>query len=191
MDAPTIETERLTLRGFVPQDTDAFTRVMADKEVWRDLWGIPGLPTDIHEHAEWYVSSSIESWRRSGYGFWSVWTRSPILTELPELIGFCGFVNDSHAKIHPPDGVELGWGLHPKFHKKGLAFESAKETVEYGFRDLRIPKQVATTNPNNTASGRLMERLGLSHVGLSGTYGGESVLYEITREQFEGFAAKA
>ncbi len=60
MDPPTIETERLTLRGFVPQDTDAFARVMADKEVWRDLWGIPGLPTDLNEHAEWYVSSSIE-----------------------------------------------------------------------------------------------------------------------------------
>ena len=57
--------------------------------------------------------------------------------------------------------------------------------------DLRIPKQVATTNPNHTASRRLMERLGLSQVGLSGAYGGKSVLYEITREQFEGFAANA
>ena len=187
MDPPTIETERLTLRGFVPQDTKAFARVMADREVWRDLWRIPGLPTDLLEHAEWYVSSSIESWRRSGYGFWSIRTRSPILTEIPELIGFCGFVNDSHAKIHPPDGLELGWGLHPEFHKKGLAFEAAKEIVEYGFRDLRIPKQVAVTNSNNAASRRLMERLGLSHVG----YGGESVLYEIAREQFEGFAVKA
>lgn len=187
MDPPTIETERLTLKGFAPQDTDAFTRVMADKEAWRDLWAIPGLPTDLHEHAEWYASTSIESWGRSSYGFWSVWTRSSILTEIPELIGFCGFVNDSHARIHPPDGVELGWGLHPKFHKKGLAFEAAKETVEYGFRELRIVKQVATTKQNNTASRRLMERLGLSHVG----QGGESVLYEISREQFEGFAANA
>ena len=187
MAAPTIETERLTLRGFEPRDTEAFARVMADKEVWRDLWAIPGLPTDLHEHAEWHVSSSIESWRRSGYGFWSVWTRSPILTEIPELVGFCGFVNDSHARIHPPDGMELGWGLDPKFHKKGLALEAAKETVEYGFRNFRIPKQVATTNRYNVASRRLMERLGLCHVG----YGGESVLYEITREQFEGFAVKS
>ncbi len=185
MGAPVLETERLTLRGFSPDDIDAFSLVLADKETMWDLWAISGVPEDLLDHAELYVSGSIESWQKSGYGFWAVWTRTPKLSGNSELIGFCGFVGDTHSNIQPPEGLEVGWGLRPDFHGRGLAFEAAKAVVNYGFGELKVPKLIAITSPRNFPSRKLMERLGFSFTGTVNAYGTSGVLYSLSREAFE------
>lgn len=186
MEAPVLETERLSLRSFAPDDIDAFSLVLADKEAMWDLWAIPGVPENLLDHANlFYVSPSIESWRNSGFGLWAVWTRAPKLSENIELIGFCGFVTAPLVSIQPPEGLEMGWGLRPDFQGHGLALEAAKAVVNYGFDDLKVPKLIAITDPRNAPSRKLMERLGFSFTETVTAYGGTEVLYSLSREAFE------
>jgi RimJ/RimL family protein N-acetyltransferase len=152
----------------------------------RDLitWRFTFLSLNLHEHAKVYVSSSIASRPTSGFGLWAVWTRSPRFTENSELIGFCGFVNASFSNIHPPEGLEVAWGLRPDFHGQGLALEAAKPVVSYGFHEVQVPKLIAITNPKNTASRSLMERLGFSFTEMVTAYGEIDVLYTLSRQVF-------
>lgn len=189
MEAPVLATERLILRGFSPGDIEAFSRLLADREAMWDLWTIPDIPRDPRDYADIYVGGSIASWRNSGYGFWAVWTRPPALSREAELIGFCGFVIDSHTNIRPPEGLEMGWGLRPDFQGRGLALEAATAAVTYGFQGLGVARLIAITSPENAPSRKLMERLGFSFTETTAAYGESSVLYSLSREDLEKIPA--
>jgi len=189
VEAPVLATERLTLRGFLPGDADAFSGILADRTAMWDLWTIPDIPRDPRDYADIYVGGSIASWRNSGYGFWAVWMRPPALSREAELIGFCGFVIDSHTHIRPPEGLEKGWGLRPDFQGRGLALEAATAAVTYGFRGLGVARLIAITSPENAPSRKLLGRLGFSFTETTPAYGEDSELYSLSREAFEKIPA--
>ena len=57
--------------------------------------------------------------------------------------------------------AELGWVLDPAHHGRGYGFEAVSELVRYAFDDLGLRRVVANAFLDNTASVRLMERLGM------------------------------
>ena len=181
MSAPTLTTDRLSLRSFEPEDVETFAQVLADREAMRGLWSIPGTPEDLLEHAGMYVNGSIESWQCSGYGFWAVCTGSPELSKSEQIIGFTGFVFAGRASIDPSEGLETGWGFRPDFQGHGLATEATRAIVDFAFEVLDTPKLIATTNAKNQPSRRLMERLGFSYAESIAAYEKTSVLYTLSR----------
>jgi len=185
VDAPALTTERLVLRSFEPHDTEAFARVLEDREAMRPLWSIPGTPDDLHEHADSYVTSSIASWRASGYGLWAIWTLATPTDPIVQLIGFSGFVGDAHTNLRPPEGLELGWGLRPDHQGRGLAREATAAAIAFGFAGLRVNRQIAITGPQNQSSRQLMERLGMTFERTIEAWGGSCVLYALARDDFE------
>jgi RimJ/RimL family protein N-acetyltransferase len=56
---------------------------------------------------------------------------------------------------------EVGWSLHPDVQGRGLATEGATEMLRLGFDELGLHRIVAECDPRNTASLRVMERLGM------------------------------
>ena len=56
---------------------------------------------------------------------------------------------------------EIGWTLHPDVQGRGLALEGATEMLRLGFDELGLHRIFADADPRNTASLRLMERLGM------------------------------
>jgi len=105
----------------------------------------------------------------------------------PTLVGETGF----HG---PPDGsgtVEVGYGVLPGWREMGIATEATRVLISHAFerdgpRGLRLPgvrrggvrRVVARCMPDNPASQRVLERLGMSQVGRSG----EALLFEVRRE---------
>jgi ribosomal-protein-alanine N-acetyltransferase len=73
-----------------------------------------------------------------------------------ELIGFCGF-----ADGFPPD-VEIGWRLRPDYWGKGFATEAAIAVMAYGWQRFEFPRVVAVIHPDNHASIRVGEKLGMT-----------------------------
>ncbi|TDW83757.1 GNAT family N-acetyltransferase [Kribbella sp. VKM Ac-2566] len=56
---------------------------------------------------------------------------------------------------------EIGFALHTDYQGKGLAAEAAREMLRVGFEELGLHRIVAILDDRNTASARLLERLGM------------------------------
>ena len=69
-----------------------------------------------------------------------------------------------HVTFHPwyaAGTYEIGWVFHPKYHGQGYATEAATALCAYGFETLGLRRIIATCQPENVASRRIMEKLGM------------------------------
>jgi ribosomal-protein-alanine N-acetyltransferase len=93
-----------------------------------------------------------------------------------EVIGVTGLT-------HLDDGpeVEVGYRFLNRCWGRGYATEAARASIAYGFSELGLDRIVAVTLPKNIASRRVMEKCGMSFVGVMHVYGSAQVKYAIAR----------
>ncbi|HLY62759.1 MAG TPA: GNAT family N-acetyltransferase [Terriglobia bacterium] len=145
-----LETNRLLITAWDPQDWKAFYTVSSDPDVMKYIG--KGDPWSA-ERTEQFVNGQIENFDRLGFCLWK-------LTDKPTraLIGFCGLQHlDESLEI------EIGWWLAKAFWGKGLATEAAMAVLRYGFDTIALERIVAIAQPANRASIRVMEKLGMRH----------------------------
>ena len=158
-----LETERLLLRPFTTDDASfilillnepSFLRYIGDKKV-RTL-----------EDARQYLSNGpVASYQRNGYGL--------LLVELKETntaIGMCGLLKRDEL----PD-ADIGFAFLPDYWNQGFAFEAAAAVMKDAREQLRLDRILAIVNPDNYASMKLLERLGLRFEEMRD--GGQTKLY--------------
>jgi [ribosomal protein S5]-alanine N-acetyltransferase len=145
-------TRRLALRPLGAGDTDALTAVLTDPIVMRHVGR--GAPLE-REEVEVWIRRSRQAIFLDGTGL-----RAVTWASTGELIGYCG--------IEPGEDtgeLELNYGLARAVWGLGLGFEAAAAVVEDadGFVDTLL----ATVDPANVASVRILERLGFTrtHAG--------------------------
>lgn len=164
-----IETDRLRLRRFVPDDLDELALIFSDPLVLKYL--SPSRPA-TREETEHALLSMIRHWQRHAYGRWAVVERAT-----NKLIGYGG--------LRCFDGTpELVYLLARPFWNCGLATEIARACLEYGFMSHKFERIVAVTQPNNLASRRVMEKVGLSYERDDNFYDIDVVLYALTRTDY-------
>ena len=142
---PTLETERLTLRGPIESDFEHLAVFFADKD---RSWGFGG-PLDRTKAWRWFASI-IGHWALRGFGFWTVTDK---ITS--EVYGLCG--------IWEPEGCpepEIGWVMFAGSEGKGLAFEAAIAARTHAYDTWKMPALSSNIFPGNTRSIALAERLG-------------------------------
>jgi RimJ/RimL family protein N-acetyltransferase len=100
-----IETERLFIRQWVPDDWKRFRPLGTDPRVLEYLVTEPWSDERIQR----FINKGIEVAKTRGWILWPV-----IHREDAELIGFCGFGDE-----FPPD-VEIGWRLRPEYWGRGI-----------------------------------------------------------------------
>jgi RimJ/RimL family protein N-acetyltransferase len=105
-----------------------------------------------NEDAIRYIQTGpIASYERFGFGLY--------LVELKETgvpIGMCGLLKRDTL----PD-VDIGFAFLPGYWSRGYAVESAAAVMNYGRETLRLRRIVAITSPDNDASIKLLEKIGL------------------------------
>jgi RimJ/RimL family protein N-acetyltransferase len=143
-----LETERLFLRDWVPDDWKRYKPLATDPRVLKYIGR--GEPSS-DERIKQFVSGGIEMAKSRGWILWPVIHRDDA-----ELIGFCGF-SDSF----PPD-VEIGWRLKPEYWGKGLATEIARAVLHYGWNRFQFGRLISVIQPENRASIRVAEKLGMT-----------------------------
>ncbi|MEY9851297.1 RimJ/RimL family protein N-acetyltransferase [Leifsonia sp. EB41] len=84
--------------------------------------------------------------------------------------------------LRPSGDTEIGWHFHPDHWGHGYAAESARALLMAALADL--PRVVAVTYPDNTASQRVCERIGMHRLGPSDAY------YNVRMELFEALATE-
>jgi RimJ/RimL family protein N-acetyltransferase len=115
----------------------------------------------------------IEHQELHGFSLWAVTDR-----ESGAVMGDCGLV----LYAHQGPEIELGYRLAKPYWGKGYATEAARAWVAHGFDELGLDRIVAATHPDNAASQRVLEKVGMRYERMA-DYDGERVrLYAIERE---------
>ncbi|MFN2525834.1 MAG: GNAT family N-acetyltransferase [Actinomycetota bacterium] len=86
----------------------------------------------------------------------------------------------------PPGDIEIGWWLEPQAWGKGYATEAAAITMDEGFSDQLAELVWARHTARNVASGRIMEKIGMTFVRHeTSTQGGVPFrIYELRRDRW-------
>ncbi len=143
-----VETQRLVLRTWQPDDRPAFAVINADPEVTEHV-----APRPLsREQSDAFVDRIEASWSDRGYGLYAVEDRIS-----SELLGFCGL---SHHRALPDD-VEVGWRLARAAWGRGLATEAALVCRDLAFETLGLHRLISITIEENVRSWRVMEKLGM------------------------------
>ncbi|HMD55642.1 MAG TPA: GNAT family N-acetyltransferase [Phycisphaerae bacterium] len=149
MKSTFVETARLQMRRMTYDDVAALLTVFGDAEVMRFY----PAPFDCERMQEW-VDWNQRNYTNCGYGLWAL-----ILRATGELIGDCGLVNQQ------VDGVleiEIGYHIRRDLWGQGLATEAALACRDYGFNILGYQRLVSLIHPQNAASRRVAEKVGMT-----------------------------
>jgi ribosomal-protein-alanine N-acetyltransferase len=144
-----LETKRLRLRRLAEQDA-AFILELVNEPAFIQNIGDKGVGT--LDDARNYISGGpVASYVKYGFGLYCV-----ELKETEEPIGICGLL-----KRDALDDVDIGFALLEKFRGRGFAYESGAAVMEHGHSTLGLKRIVAITSPDNEASIRVLQKLGL------------------------------
>ena len=141
--APTIRTERLTLRHRQMSDFAPLGELFASE---RSVY--MGGPIDRQKLWYW-VAGEVGSWSLQGFGSWGIETHDG------SFVGQVGINKPSHF----PE-VELGYLIMPEFEGMGIAFEAAQAARAWAFEALNLESFVSYIDPKNARSVALATRLG-------------------------------
>jgi RimJ/RimL family protein N-acetyltransferase len=154
---PTVETERLTLHEWRPADVDAYARICSDPEVMRYLW--PPRPATPAE-AAYGVMQMREHWGEHGFGHWAVEER-----ESGRFVGRTGIKHHPEWELDPTN-TEVGWLYGPEVWGRGYATEAARAAMAFLREEIgRTGEIISIAHPDNLASRRVMEKVGLGYAG--------------------------
>lgn len=175
METPTILTERLILRSFAGQDSVALCRIMNQEDVLRYF---PNTRPPALETVERLIGRQLQHWQEHGYGWWAVELRAE-----PGLIGWNGL-----QYLPDTDEVEVGYLLGREHWGRGLAVEGAWEGLRYGFDELGLQEIVGIVHPENVASQRVLEKLGMVRTARTEYFGMPVYRYAIKAADLDASA---
>lgn len=141
-----ITTQRLFIREFETQDWQAVFNYMSDQTVMHYM--PEGVLTA--EQVQKFISDNRDEAKHFPI----------VLREQSQVIG--------HLVFHPYFGehtYEIGWVLNPAYYRKGYASEAAQALLDYGFTKMKLHRIIATCQPENIASYRVMEKIGMRREG--------------------------
>lgn len=147
MNTPTLETERLILRKFTPDDLKALFDIYSDEEVNTFL---PWFPLKTLEEARTFYEErygkKYEQEKAYNYAICLKTDNIPI----------------GYIEVSMEDSYDLGYGLRKEFWQKGIVTEAGKAVVEQLKKD-GIPYITATHDVKNPRSGEVMKKLGMKY----------------------------
>lgn len=167
-----IETRRLRLRQFKPNDTDELYRIYSNPKLFKYMSN--EKPLQWRQTNE-LISLLIENWEYFGFGVWAV-----VYKKHQKLIGHCGFKFLENTRE-----IQLGYLLLESYWGVGLGTEAASASLRYAFEVAKLDRIVAIAKPENIASRRVMEKVGMNYEKDAYYYNNHVVYYSITAEAYQ------
>jgi RimJ/RimL family protein N-acetyltransferase len=144
-----LETARLALRWLTADDA-AFILALLNEPSFLRFIGDRGVRTSVQAR-DYILNGPVASYAQFGFGLYLVLRKAD-----GAVLGICGLL-----KRETLADVDVGFAFLPEFWSRGYAFEAAEATVAHGRRDFGLKRIVAVTSPDNAASIRLIEKLGM------------------------------
>lgn len=146
-----IETARLTLRPFRPDDLDDLYAYQSRPEVVRYLYWDARDRVQVQKYLNGKLGLTALEEEGDGLVLAVVWR------EVGRMVGQVSleWLSREHRQ------GEIGFILNPEYQGRGLATEAAEVMLRLGFDGLGLHRIVGRCDARNLASAALMERLGM------------------------------
>ena len=154
-----IETERLRLRPYRPDDVEDLAAMFADPV---HMEWYPSAFT--REQSQAWVDKQFQRYEDDGFGLF--------VAELLPDGGFAGTLGPTVQQVEGEPRVEIGWHIRPALKGRGLAVEGGDASRSWVFANLDVDHVISLIRPENTPSCRVAEKLGMTiereteHAGL-------------------------
>ncbi len=165
-----LETERLILREYTPDDFNGLYDILSDSETMKHY----PSPYDKNGTMRW-LSWSFDNYEKYGLGLWAI-----ELKENGEFIGDCGITMQN---IDGQTLPEIGYHVNKKYWRQGFAKEAAASVRDWLFNNTEFDSVYSYMNSANVASYSTAAAIGMKKIK---TYSDKNgivyCVYEITRE---------
>lgn len=142
-----VETRRLILRDFAPDDFDGLWAILGDRETMEHMY-----PYTREEAEDFFQGFCLEGEPRKAC--------AAVLRDSGTLIGYL-----LRKPVDAPGIYEVGWAFNRAYWRQGYAYEAARALVDWLFRGENAHKVVAETEDPVKSPG-LMEKLGMVREGV-------------------------
>lgn len=165
----TFETERLFLKPTSIEDA-GFLLELLNTPKWLKYVGDRKVYTE--EDARAYIQAKmLPQQQRLGFSHYTVFRKADKIA-----VGGCGLFDREGV-----EGIDIGFAFLPQYENQGYGYEASSELMRGAVEDFKITNIKAITTKDNTASQKLLGKLGLSCIGTV-TIPGDSeelLLYEV------------
>ena len=149
-----LKTERLVLRPFILEDSAEVQRLAGNKAIADTTLNIPHPYED--GAAEAWIGTHKEHFESGQSVIFAVTIR-----DTGQLVGAIRITRKEH------DRGEMGYWIGRPYWNRGYATEAAEAIIDFGFNEMSLNKITATHLARNPASGRVMEKVGMTFEGCS------------------------
>lgn len=161
-----LETERLLLRRLLPEDLDDLFALYRDPEIRRYFPEGTLTYEETQEELEWFLDGHPE---HPELGLWAT-----IYKETNQFIGRCGLlpwtIDDQYE-------VEVAYMIAKAYWRQGLATEAARAIRDYGFEQLHLSRLICLIDPENQASIKVAQNMGMTLEKISQDESGPFLVY--------------
>jgi len=179
-----IETERLLIKPYCMEDIEELYKVYSDEKVMAYIpEGVMSYEW-VKDLIKWMVEFCYENNTPENIIKFGV---SVADKKTKKVVGWCG-LGSLDCK---PEDVEIFYGLSSEYWGQGLATEAANAMLHYGFDIIGLDRIIAAVKPDNIASKKVIEKMGMKFekilkvddIHYSG-YDGE-LYYALTKDEYD------
>jgi RimJ/RimL family protein N-acetyltransferase len=171
------QTDRLIISAWIPEaDAESAFQIYSAPEVTRFLITKASSIEDALKILQRWEAISAQL--NNGSGLWAV-----VSKETQEIVGTIILIPLRDEAEQWTQDYEIGWHLKKSAWGNGYATEAARAILNYGFHTLKLPTIYSIARPENIASIRVMQRLGMMPIGRTSKY------YKMELEMFKLEAA--
>jgi len=170
-----LETDRLYIRPLKKKDWEPFFSFMRDEKATQYLSFI--MEQKTYKGAEELFNMIIDRYGKEN----QIFALAIIRKTDDQYVGAIGVI-----PVKGSTDVEVFYTLLPKYWGKGYATEATHRLLAYIFSESDVKRIVASINPQNKASERVAERVGMIDQGfvMKKLYGDRVKLYTLSKERF-------
>lgn len=180
-----LHTERLSLSPFADADLELALEMWTDPEVVKYVGDVM-----TEEEIRMDMPNSTKRGANGGIGLWCVADRAT-----GEKLGDAYLLpmaieeDDTDFSLvvmgqMPDADIEVGFFFKPSAWGRGYATEVCKRLLQFAFQELPLDEVVASVDDGNVASQNVLEKSGLINRGRTRSYGKDSPIYRITRDEW-------
>jgi [ribosomal protein S5]-alanine N-acetyltransferase len=177
-----IESRRCLLRPFIADDLDWLADLIADREVNRFLWDDVRSRADSRRTAEAMISLGLV---RLHFGHWAIQDKNT-----GAILGWTAL-----GKLRPwsglSDEIAVDYVLRRACWGLGFATEAAGRLVRHAFEVLSLERVMAVIDARNTASKRVLEKIGMCFVTSDSVAGRDLQYFRIDAPATTGATERA
>ena len=170
-----IETERLIIRDIEEYDVEGIFKLDSDPDVHEFLGK---QPITTIEQAREVIDYIRNQYIKNGIGRWAV-----IDKETGDFIGWSGLKYEDGVR-EEFNYYDLGYRFRKEYWGKGIATETAIESLKYGFEILNLKEIGAAADVHHAASNKVLKKAGLKFIEIFDFEGDPHNFYNLRKSEW-------